>query len=122
MKSTSILVATALASAFGLVALAANEGDAAAKKQAEADYKAAMAQCRVMKGAEKQTCEKEAKDKRSEALANARSGKASTGSSGMGSAPASGSTFSAPPAAAPHEPIGTPGGTASPATGAPGKY
>lgn len=81
MKATSLCTAAAFACAFSLGAFAAE--DAVAKKQAEADYKAAISQCKSMKGTEKATCEKDAKVKLNDTLAAARFG-ASTGSSSMG--------------------------------------
>lgn len=119
IKTTTVLTAGALACAFSLAAFAAGGDYKAEKKQINADYKAAMAQCKTMKGDEKKSCEKDAKAKRKEAMANEKAehkGKASTGAStpaaaGTNTPPASGP---AAPTTAPKEtPPSTSGGMGS---------
>lgn len=81
IKPLALLVAAAFASSFGVAAVAADDADKAARKQARAEYKAAKKNCESMKGAEEKACEKEAKAKyakvRADAKAASKSEKAS---------------------------------------------
>jgi len=86
-KVLSILIAAAFASA-SFVALGADDPAKAARKQANDTYKADKKACEAMKGKEEKDCNKQAKAKHDQAIAEVKAmkksektGKASSGSS-----------------------------------------
>ena len=60
-RTLSALAAGLCALSLSFGAYAASDAYKAAKKQTEADYKMAKAECKKLSGAEKKACKKEAK-------------------------------------------------------------
>jgi hyperosmotically inducible periplasmic protein len=91
-KTLTTLIAAAFASSLSFGSFAADDSYKAARKQANDDYKAAIAQCKTMKGKEKSTCEKDAKVKRNGAIAQAKAARKADRAANKSEKSSSGST------------------------------